>query len=245
MALDYNYVAEYDQYLYQSELTNLLSIGTHRLCARIVDTNDVTHFRSPAFTLTVNPIFTYRPDNGNAILTGFYGNTSSLEIPAVWDGFPVVGIASNFFANSNVRQILLPDSITNIETGAFGGNPGLELFFFTGNAPAADNSLLSGTAINVLYLPGKTGWTSTFGGRPALAWNPAVATGSIGFSQSLFGFTIEGTPQIPVHVQTSTNIITGIWQTLTNAVLNGNGEIKIADPSSTTELIRFYRFVWP
>ena len=47
----------------------------------------------------------------------------------------------------------------------------------------------------VYYLPGTTGWSSTFAGGPAILWNPVIQTGdgSFGVQNNQFGFNITGT----------------------------------------------------
>jgi hypothetical protein len=53
------------------------------------------------------------------------------------------------------------------------GCAGLTAVYFQGNAPSLGSSVFSGAnAATIYYLPTTTGWGSTFGGRPALPWNP-------------------------------------------------------------------------
>ncbi|MDX9792367.1 MAG: hypothetical protein RBU24_02590, partial [Kiritimatiellia bacterium] len=98
----------------------------------------------------------------------------------------------------------------------------------------------------VYYLPGTSGWSSSFGGRPALLWNPApAADAAFGFLDGLFGFTLTGTALIPVRVQATTNLRSAVWSSVTNTAIGAAGTVDVRDPESTAHAARFYRFVWP
>jgi len=60
---------------------------------------------------------------------------------------------------------------------AFSGCPNLKALFFRGDAPSVPQTAFSGTTnATAFYLPGKSGWAGTFGGRPTALWLPAVLT---------------------------------------------------------------------
>lgn len=58
--------------------------------------------------------FTYRLENGKAILTSYLGNDKDVIIPAAVDGYLVVGLGDNVFAESNIVSIVLPQTVETI-----------------------------------------------------------------------------------------------------------------------------------
>jgi hypothetical protein len=107
----------------------------------------------------------------------------------------------------------------------------------------------SANKATVYYLPGTTGWPippSRFYGRPAFLWNPAVQRDvSFGFVSDRFGFNISGTTNIPVVVETATNLTSGAWTPVLTNTLGSTGSFFFSDPASTNTPARFYRIVWP
>ena len=148
----------------------------------------------------------------------------------------------------NLTSVMVGSNTTNIGQYAFASCYGLHGAFFTGNAPSinggqgnADSSLFSGESGTVYYLPGTTGWTSTFGGWPTALWNPQLHTpdpGS-GIRTNGFGLTLTGTTNLPVVVEACTNL-DGVWTSLFTGTLT-NGSIYFSDPQWTNYPGRFYR----
>lgn len=69
-----------------------------------------------------------------------------------------------FISCSSLTYITIPSSVTFIATGAFDYCSSLEGMYFEGNAPGL--AQFFGNNATVYYLPGTSGWTSTFGGCP-------------------------------------------------------------------------------
>ncbi len=63
-------------------------------------------------------------------------------------------------------------------------------------------SAFRGANATVYYLPGTTGWGTTFDALPAVLWNPRVRPGdaSFGVRTNQFGFNVTGTSNIVVVV---------------------------------------------
>ena len=103
----------------------------------------------------------------------------------------------------------------------------------------------------VYYLPGMTGWSSTYDGLPAVLWNPRVQTGdaSFGVRTNRFGFTITGSSNLVIVVEACTNLANPIWTPLGTNTLNifigTNGTSYFSDPQWTNYPGRFYRFRSP
>jgi hypothetical protein len=134
--------------------------------------------------------------NGTITITGYTGTLSAVIIPSTITGKPVTSIGANaFFNNSKVTSVTIPDSVTSIGANAFAstsmfsvvigtnvtsigdgafagaGEVGL---FFQGNAPAIGANIFNNSNPAVYYVPGSTGWSSTFAGQPTGLWNPSI-----------------------------------------------------------------------
>jgi hypothetical protein len=138
-------------------------------------------------------------------------------------------------------------NVTNVDVGAFIFCTSLVGAYFQGNAPSVGSySFAADNNTTVYYLPRTTGWTSTFGGRPAVLWNPQAQTidGSFGVRQNRFGFNITGTPDIPLVVEATTNLAAQSWVPLQSSKLT-NGLIYFSDSQWTNFLERAYRIRSP
>jgi len=103
----------------------------------------------------------------------------------------------------------------------------------------------------VYYLPGTTGWGSTFGGRPTALWNPQAQTSdaSFGVRTNRFGFKIIGSSNLVIVVEACTNLATPVWTPIGTKTLNTfigtNGSSYFSDPQWTNHPSRFYRLRSP
>ena len=74
------------------------------------------------------PIYTYTLDDANrATITGYSGNATALYIPGEIDGHEVVAIGDRAFENrTDLRTVMIPDSVIDIERMAFCGCSNLD-----------------------------------------------------------------------------------------------------------------------
>lgn len=172
---------------------------------------------------------------------------TSLTIPDT-----VTDIGEQAFDGSSLTKVTIGSKVANIGSWAFCDCPFLTNVFFKGNASNLGNSVfdfISLSAVSsatVYYLPGTTGWGTTFGGLPTLLWNPIVQPdANFGFASGLFGFNIVGTTNIPVRLEATTNVASGTWLQVTNANLGATGSLTVKDPDSSICPSRFYRIVFP
>jgi hypothetical protein len=102
------------------------------------------------------------------------------------------------------------------------------------------------TNATVYYLPGTSGWSSTFADRPAVLWNPLIQAGdaSFGVRSNQFGFNITGTTNIPIRVEASANLASPVWIPLQTLTLT-NGLFYFSDPQWTNYPGRYYRISAP
>ncbi len=182
---------------------------------------------------------------GNFAFQGCRG-LSKFTLP---DGVTYIG--TNAFYGSSLTSVTVPSSVTNIGADAFQNCQSLAGAFFGGNAPSANTSVFSGDKTTVYYLPGTTGWSTTFGGRPTVLWNPQAQTGdgSFGVQSNQFGFNITGSSNLVIVVEANTNLSNPTWTTVGTNTLNTftgtNGSAYFSDPQWTNYPGRFYRFRSP
>ena len=120
----------------------------------------------------------------------FYDCTSLTNI-TIPNSVTTIG-ASAFNECFSLTSITIPSSLNSIGSYAF-ANSGLTSVEFDGNAPNADTTVFQDVPMSIIYfLPGTTGWGSTFAGLRALLWDPPaqfgylVTNGTISIS-SYFG----------------------------------------------------------
>ena len=139
-------------------------------------------------------------------------------------------------------------SVTTIGDLAFSSCYQLTSVLFQGNPPTLGGSFVfDSTPSTLYYLPAfASNWPATLASRPTRLWNPTIQRDtSFGFASGLFGFNISGTPDMPVKVEATTNLASGVWTLVVNANLNSSGTLSFTDPASTSLPARYYRIVWP
>jgi hypothetical protein len=146
-----------------------------------------------------------------------------------------------------LTSIMIGNSVTRIGDMAFYNCFRLNAVIFQGNAPSLGSYVFfNDPTTRVYYLPGTTGWALTFGGLPTAVWNPVIQASGPGFGvgKNGFGFTITGTPGIPIVVEASISLPTPGWTSLQTCTLT-NGSIHFSDPQWPNYPTRFYRVRWP
>lgn len=61
----------------------------------------------------------YTVSSSEATVTKYDGNSLHIEIPSMIDGYPVTGIGKGVFADSNITEVIIPESIESIGSRAF------------------------------------------------------------------------------------------------------------------------------
>ncbi|MGA2750844.1 MAG: leucine-rich repeat protein, partial [Verrucomicrobiota bacterium] len=114
--------------------------------------------------------FTYTTNAAAITITGYFGPGGTVIIPATINGLPVTSIGSNaFLEDTSLINVTIPAGITNIGDYAFVVCTSLASVVFEGNAPTVGSSVFAlDNNATVFYVPGTTGWNSTFAGLPAV-----------------------------------------------------------------------------
>ena len=171
------------------------------------------------------------------------GKGGSYTVPST-----ITSIGDQTFIDcTGLTNITIPSNMNSIGQEAFTDCTNLKGLFFNGNAPSYVGmwAFYNATNVTVYYLPGTTGWGTTFDGLPTALWNPQAQTGdaNFGVQSNLFGFNITGTTNIPIVVEACTNL-GGAWIPLQSVSLT-NGCFFFSDPQWTNYPGRFYRLRSP
>jgi len=160
----------------------------------------------------------------------------------------VTGIGELAFANcSNLTSVTIGTNVTSVGFAVFWNCTSLTGVYFQGNAPTADSEFYDDPA-TVYYLPGTTGWGSTFGivpdDAPTALWLPQMQTrdGSFGVQSNQFGFNINWASGQTVVVEACTNLANPVWQPVQTNTLT-SGSFYFSDPAWTNYPSRFYRLI--
>jgi len=177
--------------------------------------------------------------------SAFYSCTSLTSVTIGNSVAVIEGFAFGYC--TSLTSITIPSSVISLESEVFYFCTSLTEVYFQGNAPRVDSGLFYNAT--VYYLPGTTGWGPTFGGIPTALWslpNPLIleSGSSFGVKTNRFGFIISWAANIPVVVETCTNLANPVWSPLKTNTLTG-GWAYFSDPQWTNYRARFYRLRSP
>jgi hypothetical protein len=178
---------------------------------------------------------------------GDYAFASCSTLTSVTIPNSVTSIGNGAFEFCDLSSVTIPNSVTNIRSGAFEYCTGLNGVYFTGNAPSVGSLAFAGDfRATAYYLPGTTGWGTTFGGRPAVLWNPQMQTSgtSFGVRTNQFGFLIIWAGGGVVVVEACTNLTHPAWYPVQTNMLR-SGASYFSDSHWTNSPARFYRLRSP
>jgi hypothetical protein len=183
------------------------------------------------------------PNSVTSIRTVAFHNCSSLTNVAIPNSVTNIGEGA-FDGCISLTRVTIPNSVTLLAMDAFGGCPNLAGVYFQGNAPFWFPHPFPKNA-TAYYLPGTTGWDSTFGGIPTALWSlayPVILTSnpSFGMRSNQIGFTISWATNLSVVVEAATDLANPVWSPLATNTLPG-GWFYFNDPEWTNNHNRFYR----
>jgi len=146
-----------------------------------------------------------------------------------------------FYGCGSLTSVTIPNNVTNIGQDAFAVCSSLTSAYFQGNAPPDYGDAFTSDPAVVYYLTGTIGWGSTFGGVPAVLWNPQANTS--GFTGGQFRFNLTGPANAVIVVEASTNLSNPVWLPVATNTFSASGTSTFSDPSGYPS--RFYRFRSP
>jgi len=167
---------------------------------------------------------------------------TSVTIP---NGVTSIGMLT-FGGCASFTAVTIPDTVTGLGDWAFGGCTSLTGVFFMGNCPTLstlpDAMPFYGSSPTVYYLPGATGWGTTFGDRPTALWLPRVESndGDFGVRTNQFGFNVTWARGQVVVIEASTDLPDAPWVPIQTNTLDG-ATLFFSDPEWINHPVRFYR----
>ncbi len=172
----------------------------------------------------------------------FYGcvGLGSVTIPD-----SVISIGSlAFYSSISLTSVTIGNRVSSLGNGAFEFCASLTGIYFKGNAPSLGGPevFASDNKATVYYLPGTTGWGTTYGGRPTALWRPQVqaSEASLGASATPFGFQINWVGGMTVVVEACTNVANPIWVPVSTNPLAAASSF-FSEHKWTNYPARFYR----
>ena len=110
------------------------------------------------------------PDTVTSIGVLAFAGCGSLESITIPDGVTNISPLA-FIGCSSLTNLIIPAKVAYIGDTALAQCTGLTKILFKGNAPDTGKNVFSGdTQTTIYYLPGTTGWGTTFGGCPTALW---------------------------------------------------------------------------
>jgi hypothetical protein len=147
--------------------------------------------------------------------------------------------SSAFWYCTSVISVTIPNGVTSLGDNALFDCTRLTGAYFQGNAPSLGGSSVfyGDTNTVVYYLPGTTGWGTTFGDRPTVLWNPSTIQTSpqtqTAEAGSAVGLRVEASGSLPLFCLwyfNSTTLIrcsTNRELNLTNVQLSQTGSYTV------------------
>ncbi|MGO9202011.1 MAG: leucine-rich repeat domain-containing protein, partial [Limisphaerales bacterium] len=132
--------------------------------------NSVTSIGVEAFVACRRLTSVTIPDSVTSIWAGAFDSCTHLTSVTIPSSVTNVGVDAFNYCTS-LTSVTIPGSVAAIGQYAFAGCTSLTGVYFQGNAPSADLTVFDGDRnATVYYLPGTTGWGTTFGGLPTALW---------------------------------------------------------------------------
>jgi len=206
----------------------------------------VTNIGDSAFIYCAGLTRVTIPDSLTRIGTWAFYGCSALTNVTMGKGLVSIGTGA-YSGCRGLTRIAIPNRVTDIGDRVFYDCTSLTNVIFQGSAPRLGEYVFHGVnSATVYYLAGTQGWALTWGGLPALEWNPQPLTTDAGFGvrTNQFGFTITGASGIAVVVEACANLANPIWSPLQTNTLS-DGAFYFSDTYWANHPGRFYRLRMP
>lgn len=204
--------------------------------------DSVTNIMAEAFIDSINLASISLDTNLQTIGGQAFQNCFNLTSIAIPNSVTNLGIFA-FYQCLNLRNVVIGSGLNSIGYQVFAYCNSLEGVYFTSNAPAMNADTFDGdNAPTAYYLPGMSGWTTTFDGIPTAVWLPQIVSGAVRTNQ--FSFFVDWAGGQTVVVQGCTNLSRPVWSALQTNLLTSSSWY-FSDPNSTKYPGRFYRAISP
>jgi len=145
--------------------------------ASVAIPDSITNIGVSAFYACSNLTGVTIPASVHSIGDSAFANCASLSNLTISNGVHSIGEYA-FNSCSSLASVTIPASVRSVGAWAFAYCASLTSVYFEGNAPSADSTVFSGDSnTTIYYLPGASGWSSTFAGLPAYAVSLQVTLG--------------------------------------------------------------------
>ena len=184
------------------------------------------------------------PDSVTKIGFSAFSCCVSLSSVTIGGGVTQIEGGAFGFCTRLVTVMIQDNNIASLGDYVFENCWDLQGVYFSSNAPAADwvASTFVDSSPTIFYLPGTTGWGSTFAGRPTALWQIPIDAPAV--QEDGFEFRITGPDSHAAVLEVCTNLASGIWTPMaTNTLLNGYAHFN--DPTWTNHPSRYFRIPAP
>ena len=212
---------------------------------------NIASIGAQAFQGCLNLVSVNIPDGVTNIGGSAFSGCISLTAATIPNGLTSLESAT-FYQCTNLSSVTVGTGVTNITGSVFNSCSNLRSVYFKGNAPAIDAFSEAGAPATAYFLPGTSGWGPKLGILwPTVLWNPHAQTGdaSFGVGTNGFGFTIAGSSNLVIVVESSTNLANQAWVPISTNTLDTfigtNGTSYFSDPQWLNDAARFYRLRSP
>jgi hypothetical protein len=146
--------------------------------ASVTIPNSVAHIGKNAFCGCIRFSGITIPDSVTSI--GAYSFCNCTNLTSVTLSKNVTNIGESSFYDCGITYVMIPASVTYIGCAAFYYCRQLAGVYFMGDAPHLGDGVFNwDEKATIYYLPGTTGWSHSFGGRPTAVWNPPPQTNAV------------------------------------------------------------------
>lgn len=234
-------------------LVESIGVGAFAACPQLASLNvsprnawyqslDGVLFDRPLRTLVQFPSArrgAYRIPDGVVVLGQESFSVSAAETLVLPASLSEIG-AGAFVNCVNLTTITIPDAVTRIGFDAFAGASNLRSVYFLGDAPSAERLFPTEPPPTVYYLPGTTGWGSSYGWAPTALWVPVASNPR--FNGGRFDTSVDGPASLVVVLESHPSLdASARWEPVATNAIPGTSHLTLTDTTAGESGIWLYR----